>query len=233
MVVRPVFRHPWDVSPAEARGIQQQLCERVRVEPLASQPETVAGVDASLKGGVGRAAVVLFTYPELSPLQAATAEMSVSFPYIPGLLAFREGPVVLAALERLDVAPDVLMFDAQGLAHPRRVGLATHIGVLLNRPAVGCAKSRLCGTHVEPHEQRGSWSPLVDNDQVIGAVVRTRDHVRPVFVSVGHLVDLEGAISLVLGCTTKYRLPEPTRWAHRVAGGEALPRPRQSALSDR
>lgn len=232
MVVRPVFRHPWDVSPAEARGIQRQLCERVRVEPLASRPETVAGIDVSLKGGVGRAAVVLFTYPELRPLQAATAEMSVLFPYVPGLLAFREGPVALAALERLDVAPDVLMFDAQGLAHPRRVGLAAHIGVLLNRPAVGCAKSRLCGTHVEPHEQKGSWSPLVDNGQVIGAVVRTRDRVRPVFVSIGHRVDLEGAISLVLGCTTKYRLPEPTRWAHRVAGGEALPRAWQSALPD-
>jgi len=130
---------------------------------------------------------------------------------------------VLAAMERLTDRPDVLMFDAQGLAHPRRMGLATHLGILLGVPAVGCAKSRLCGAYVEPDEQKGDWTPLIDGDEVIGAVVRTRDGVRPVFVSVGHRVDLETAISLVLGCANKYRLPEPTRWAHRVAGGQPLP----------
>jgi deoxyribonuclease V len=166
--------------------------------------------------------VVLLSYPALNPFQAATAESPVSFPYVPGLLAFREGPVVLAALEQLGDRPDVLMFDAQGLAHPRRMGLATHLGVLLDMPAVGCAKSRLCGTYVEPGERKGSWEPLVDGGEVIGAVVRTRDRVRPVFVSVGHRVDLESSVSLVLGCANRYRLPEPTRWAHRVAGGVPL-----------
>jgi deoxyribonuclease V len=222
----PALTHSWDVSPAEAREIQRQLRRCVLVEPLDRQPEIIAGVDVSVKGGQAQAAVVLHSYPELAPFHATTAEMPVSFPYVPGLLAFREGPVVLAALEQLDDWPDVLMFDAQGFAHPRRMGLATHLGVLLDTPAVGCAKSRLCGTYVEPDERKGSWTQLVDEtdaDEVIGAVVRTRNGVRPVFVSVGHRIDLETAVSLVLGCATRYRLPEPTRWAHRIAGGEPLP----------
>jgi deoxyribonuclease V len=223
MVVQPVFTHPWDVSPAQAREIQCQLCERVLVEPLDHRPEIIAGVDVSVRGKQTRAAVVLLSYPGLVPLQAATAEMPVPFPYVPGLLAFREGPVALAALEQLRDQPDVLMFDAQGQAHPRRMGLATHLGVLLDMPAVGCAKSRLCGAYTEPSKQKGSWTTLTDGDEIIGAVVRTRDNVRPVFVSTGHRIDLKTAVALVLGCATKYRLPEPTRWAHRVAGGESLP----------
>jgi deoxyribonuclease V len=232
LAIQPVFTHPWEVSTAEARRIQRQLRERVLVRPLDLQPGTVAGVDVSVKEERARAAVVLLTYPDLTPIGAATAEMPVSFPYVPGLLAFREGPVVLAAMERLADRPDVLMFDAQGLAHPRRMGLATHLGVLLDIPAVGCAKSRLCGEHEEPEERKGGWTPLLDRDEVIGAVVRTRDGVQPLFVSVGHRVDLETAVSLVLGCTTKYRLPEPTRWAHRVAGGGSLPAGRQPTLFD-
>jgi len=124
------------------------------------------------------------------------------------------------------------MFDAQGLAHPRRMGLATHLGILLDMPAVGCAKSRLCGAYVDPNERKGSWTPLTDGDEVIGAVVWTRDNVRPVFVSTGHRIDLKAAVALVLGCATRYRLPEPTRWAHRVAGGEPLPPAHQSTLFD-
>jgi len=234
MAIRPIFTHSWDVSPAEAKEIQRQLRRRVLVEPLNHQPEIIAGIDVSVKHarkGVkkeqARAAVVLLSYPDLIPLQAITAEMPLSFPYVPGLLAFREGQVVLAAMEQLEDRPDVLMFDAQGLAHPRRMGLATHLGVLLDIPTVGCAKSRLCGTHVEPNEQKGSWTPLTDGDEVIGAVVRTRDNVRPVFVSTGHRIDLEAAIALVLDCATRYRLPEPARWAHRVAGGGSLPPTRQ------
>jgi deoxyribonuclease V len=232
MTVLPVFTHPWDVSPVEAREVQNRLRERVSVQSLAHQPEVVAGVDVSVKGGLARAAVVLLSYPDLVPFWAVTAETPVSFPYVPGLLAFREGPVVLAALERLEDRPDVLMFDAQGLAHPRRMGLATHLGILLDLPSVGCAKSRLCGRETEPGEEKGSWTPLTDGGEVIGAVVRTRTRVRPVYVSVGHRVDLEAAISLVLSCTTKYRLPEPTRWAHRVAGGETLPAGHQPRLFD-
>jgi deoxyribonuclease V len=223
MAIRPAFTHPWDVAPAEARRIQDRLCKYVVIEPLPSEPKVVAGIDVCLKGEQVRAAVVLLSYSDLIPLRATTAEMPVPFPYVPGLLAFREGPVVLAALEKLSCRPDVLMFDAQGFAHPRRMGLATHLGVLLNVPAVGCAKSRLCGTHRVPDRHKGSWVPLMDGDEVIGAVVRTRDGVRPVFVSIGHRVDLETAVSLVLNCAIKYRLPEPTRWAHRVAGGEPLP----------
>jgi deoxyribonuclease V len=227
MTVQPVFTHPWDVSPAEAREIQHQLRGRVLAEPLNHQPEIVAGIDVSVKTGQGRAAVVLLSYPDLVPFQATTAERPISFPYVPGLLAFREGPIVLEALQKLEDRPDVLMFDAQGLAHPRRMGLATHLGILLDMPTVGCAKSRLCGNHAEPKEQKGSWTPLRDGNEVIGAVVRTRDNVRPVFVSTGHRVDLKTAISLVLDCAIKYRLPEPTRWAHKVAGGESLPAVRQ------
>jgi len=232
MPVRPAFTHPWDVSPTEAKKIQRQLRDRVLVQPLDHQPEIIAGIDVSVKEEQARAAVVLLSYPDPAPFHAVTAEMPVSFPYVPGLLAFREGPVVLAAMERLTDRPDVLMFDAQGLAHPRRMGLATHLGILLGVPAVGCAKSRLCGAYVEPDEQKGNWMPLIDGDEVIGAVVRTRDSVRPVFVSVGHRVDLETAISLVLGCANKYRLPEPTRWAHRVAGGQPLPMVHQPPLLD-
>jgi len=232
MTVEPIFTHAWDISPAEAQEIQRQLRGRVLVEPLDHQPEIIAGVDVSVKSEQARAAVVLLSYPDLVPFQATTAEMPLSFPYVPGLLAFREGPVTLAALEQLEDRPDVLMFDAQGLAHPRRMGLATHLGVLLDTPAVGCAKSRLCGAYMEPNEQKGSWTPLIDRGEVIGAVVRTRDGVRPVFVSTGHRVDLKAAVALVLDCATRYRLPEPTRWAHRVAGGEPLPPTRQPTLFD-
>jgi len=223
MPVRSAIAHSWDVSLAEAREIQTQLRRHVLVQPLERCPEIVAGVDVSVRERWARAAAVLLTYPDLLPLQAATAEMPVSFPYVPGSLTFREGPAALAALERLADRPDLVIFDAQGLAHPRRMGLATHLGILLDIPAIGCAKSHLCGTYVEPEEHKGSWTRLTDGGEVIGAVVRTRDRVRPVFVSVGHRVDLEAAVALVLGCVSKYRLPEPTRWAHRVAGDHSMP----------
>ena len=222
-----VRTHPWNVSPDRAREIQRDLRQHVVVEPLARPPEIVAGVDVSVKGAQARAAVVLLSLPELEPLEAVTAERPVTFPYVPGLLAFREGPVVLKAMERLEAPPDVLIFDAHGLAHPLGLGLATHLGVLLDVPSVGCAKSRLCGAYREPKEKRGSWSYVRDESrrpghEVIGAVVRTRDGVNPVFVSVGHRVDLVSAVSLVLRCAPRYRLPETTRWAHHVAGSGSL-----------
>lgn len=232
MALRAVFSHPWNISPAEAEEIQRRLRNYVLVRPLPTPPQVIAGIDVSIRDEHARAAVVLLTYPALVPFQSAVADLPVSFPYVPGLLAFREGPAVLAALERLTTQPDVLMFDAQGLAHPRRMGLATHLGVLLDLPSVGCAKSLLCGDYEEPAEQRGSWTPLYDGDEVIGAVVRTRTGVQPVFVSVGHRIDLETAIALVLNCATRSRLPEPTRWAHQVAGGQPLPVARQPSLFD-
>jgi deoxyribonuclease V len=222
MAILPVIEHPWDISPAEARQIQHRMRGRVVIRPLCLPPRIVAGIDVSVKGGQARAAVVLLSYPDLLPFQSATAEMGVSFPYVPGLLAFREGPVVLAALAQLQERPDVAIFDAQGRAHPRRMGLASHLGVLLDVPTVGCAKSRLVGVHKEPGEMKGSWTPLTDGDEVIGAVLRTRDCVRPVFVSVGHRADFETAVSLTLSCTSRYRLPEPIRWAHLLAGGKPL-----------
>jgi deoxyribonuclease V len=233
MTVEPVIAHPWDVSTDEAKEIQRELREHVTVEPLDEPPDVVAGVDVSVKNEQARSAVVLLSFPDLEPLQARTAEEATRFPYVPGLLAFREGPVVLAGLEKLTTRPDVLIFDAHGLAHPRRMGLATHLGVILDLPSVGCAKSRLCGEYTEPGPEKGNWTPLYDGDEVIGAVVRTRDNVRPVFVSVGHRVDLETAVSLVLDCAPTYRLPETTRWAHRVAGGGSLPGADAPQASDR
>jgi len=200
-------------------AIQQRLRDRVSQESGFAQVRTVAGVDVSVKADTAKAAVVVLDYPDLTPIDQSTAEQPVQFPYIPGLLAFREGPVVLRAMETLVAEPDLFIFDAQGLAHPRRMGLATHIGLIIDRPSIGCAKSRLCGTHHEPGPERGTYTHLRDGNEIIGAVVRSRSEVQPVYVSVGHKIDLETAINYVLNCCRGYRLPETTRWAHRVAGG--------------
>jgi deoxyribonuclease V len=220
--MRVVSPHRWNVSSSEAMEIQQGLRSKVSTERTFGQVNTVAGVDVSIKGEVARAAVVVLSYPGLTPLDFGLAELPAEFPYIPGLLAFREAPAVLAALEKLTTEPDLFVFDAQGLAHPRRMGLASHLGVITNRPSIGCAKSRLCGSHHEPGPERGSYTHLYDGDEIIGAVVRTKTSVNPLYVSIGHKADLPTAIEYVLGCCTKYRLPETTRYAHRVAGGERL-----------
>lgn len=232
MTLKSVITHPWDVSTEQAKEIQRNLRDRVTVEPLDKQPGIVAGVDVSVRNELARSAIVLLSFPDLEPIQARTAEQAAPFPYVPGFLAFREGLVVLEALEKLTKRPHVLIFDAHGLAHPRRMGLATHLGVLVDLPSVGCAKSPLCGEYAEPNQEKGSWTPLRDGKEVIGAVVRTRENVRPVFVSIGHRVDLESAVSLILDCAPRYRLPETTRWAHRVAGGGTLPQAHQLEPSD-
>jgi len=152
-------------------------------------------------------------------IETVSASLDVTFPYIPGLLSFREAPVCLAAVEKLEHEPDVLMIDGQGIAHPRRLGLAAHLGLFLDKPAIGCAKSRLTGTFEEPALEKGAHTPLYDGDEVIGAVVRTRTNVKPLFISVGHRCRLEDAIDLTLACATKYRLPEPTRLAHQTVSG--------------
>ncbi len=216
--------HPWNLTTDEARALQVRLAEQViattTFDPDAIQ--SVAGVDVSFKAGKARAAVVVLSLPELKPLDCARSETPIAFPYVPGLLSFREGPAVLAALDRLHHWPDLFVFDGQGVAHPRRFGLAAHMGLILDRPSIGCAKSRLIGSHQEPGQAVGDWAPLYDEGEIIGAVVRTRKKVKPVFVSIGHRVDLPTAIELVLRCTTSYRLPETTRYAHRVAGGMDL-----------
>ena len=216
--------HPWDLPPTEAKALQAQLAEKVTAKTTfePSGVETVAGVDVSFHGDVARAAVVVLSFPALEPMDCARAEVPVSFPYIPGLLAFREGPSVLAALERLTTWPDLFIFDAQGLAHPRRLGLASHMGVILDWPSIGCAKSRLTGNHEEPGNVVGEWVPLSSADQIVGAVLRNRAGVKPLYVSIGHRVDLPTAVDFVLRCSKGYRLPETTRYAHKVAGGADL-----------
>jgi len=179
---------------------------------------TVAGVDAGYRDDMARAAVVVLTYPGLEVTDYATADRPVTFPYIPGLLTFREAPAVLDAMEKLTTLPDLLIFDGQGIAHPRRLGIASHIGVLLDMPAIGCAKSRLCGRHEEPDSEKGSHVPLIHNGDIIGAVTRTRNNVKPVFVSPGHRIDLPTSVEYVLSCCRKYRLPETTRQADHLAG---------------
>jgi deoxyribonuclease V len=225
--MQPVRGHPWDVSPTEATAIQSGLLRQLCTDDLLGEVQTVAGIDVGLRQGVARAAIVVLAFPGLIPVEQSTAQREIGFPYIPGLLTFREGPVILDALEGLSIEPDVLIFDGQGMAHPRRMGLATHMGILLDHPAIGCAKSRLCGEYEMPGPAKGDHSYLRHDGEVIGAALRTRAKVSPVFVSIGHKVDLERAMDCVLRCCPTYRLPETTRWAHRVAGGASAPGPKK------
>jgi deoxyribonuclease V len=213
--------HGWRVSPSEALQIQLKLAsEVVKTSELAS-PRYIAGVDISVdrERGMGRGAVVVLSYPELEIAEVQTVEKSIDFPYVPGLLSFREAPITLAVCEKLDITPDLVLVDGQGIAHPRRLGLASHLGLFLDVPTIGCAKSRLCGSHFEPASEAGSHAELLDKDEVIGAVLRTKSKVNPIYVSIGHKVDLETAIHWTLQCCRGYRLPEPTRLAHLAAGG--------------
>ena len=183
---------------------------------------SVGGVDVAITGDRARAAIVVLRYPELTPLRSVIGEAWLSFPYVPGLLAFREGPAVLAAWEKLQFKPDLLLFDGQGIAHPRGFGLAAHIGLWLETPSIGVAKSRLYGLYSEVGPCFGEWSKLrdeLDPEHVIGAVLRTRENTKPLFISPGHLIDLAYAVSFVLGCCRGFRLPEPARQAHQVSKG--------------
>ncbi len=211
--------HPWNVSPAEGVSIQEQLRSYVVLSDGLDGVSAVAGLDVGFHGDLARAAAVVFSYPALERLEEAVAECPIRFPYVPGLLTFREGPAALAALGRLQTRWDALLCDGQGYAHPRRLGLASHLGVLLDVRSVGCAKSRLIGTYGEVGDAAGSWTDLVAGNEVVGAVVRTRTGVKPVYVSVGNHLDLASAIELVLGCIRGHRLPEPARAAHNLASG--------------
>lgn len=218
--VRVKRLHDWRLTTAEARGLQTRLAALVLKEGEARPPELVAGVDLSVRrDGMARAAVVVLKLPELILIEAESAEGTLTFPYVPGLLTFREAPLVLAACERLTHTPDLIMVDGQGIAHPRRFGLASHLGLLLDTPTIGCAKSRLCGEHETPAEDAGSRAELTDEGEVIGTVLRTRKSVKPLFISVGHRIDLDTAVRRVLDCCHGFRLPEPTRLAHLAAGG--------------
>jgi len=216
--------HPWDLSPEEAARVQTELRTRL-VLTWDNRPVTaIGGVDVSIKTESTRAAIVVLRYPDLTPLEAVVADTPLIFPYIPGLLAFREGPAVLAAWAKLQNKPDLLMFDGQGIAHPRGMGIASHMGLWLERPTIGVAKSRLYGRHTEVGPGRGDRADLLDKQgNIIGTVLRTRERTNPLYISPGYLIDVETATEFVLACSTGYRLPEPTRWAHKVAAGEKLP----------
>lgn len=209
----------WPRTVAEARALQEALRGRVATTDRFGKIRRVAGVDVGFEddGAVTRAAVAVLSFPELKPIEHAIARQPTRFPYVPGYLSFREIPAVLAALKKLKTQPDLLLCDGQGLAHPRRFGLACHLGLLTNIPSIGVAKSLLIGEHGTLPQKKGSWVPLKDGQETIGAVLRTRDGVKPVYVSIGHRVSLETAITYVLRCTTKYRLPETTRAAHHLA----------------
>jgi len=211
--------HSWDLTPKEAIALQKHLAGKVirKSETDIGDVANVAGVDVHFHQGLAIAAVVVIRLSDLATVDHATAVRKIRFPYIPGLLTFREGPAILAALDHLTAAPDLLIFDGQGIAHPRRFGLASHLGLLLDIPSIGCAKTRLSGRYEEPHISKGSYSYLKDGEETIGAVARTRSKVKPLFVSIGYRINLHDSINIVLKCCPKYRLPETTRRADKLA----------------
>lgn len=219
--------HSWNISPSDAIALQRELAGQLRLDQ--SLPEvtvqTIAGVDLSppdAESGRVRGAVAVVAWPSLEVLEVSTAEGIADFPYVPGLLSFREAPILLEALAGLRATPDVILIDGQGTAHPRRFGIACHLGLAIDVPTIGCAKSRLVGTHQQPHEAKGAWTPLEHEADVIGAVVRTRTAVSPIYVSPGNNIDLESSVRWALACSPRYRVPVPTRLAHRAAAGESL-----------
>lgn len=213
------YQHEWNLAPRDARALQTEIAPRVIRRNDFEMPNSVAGVDVGFedKGKTTRAAVVVMNAATLDIVDAVLHREPTRFPYVPGLLSFREIPALLAAMEKLTVIPDFLLCDGQGIAHPRRLGIAAHLGVVTGLPAVGVGKSRLCGEFEEPGNERGDWSPLKDGRETIGRVVRTRANVKPVFVSLGHRVSLATATRFVLHYTTRYRLPEPIRAADRLS----------------
>jgi deoxyribonuclease V len=223
--------HSWNLSCSEAANLQRKLAEKIQFEPLRGRPKLIAGLDCAISKDdqkiIAAAVVLRMTASEkglweaadsagFEIIETADAIQKLNFPYVPGLLSFRESPVCIAAVEKLKLEPDVFIIDGQGIAHPRRLGIASHLGLFFDKPTIGCAKSRLTGQFEEPPPEKETYSLLKDKGEVIGAVVRTRTNVEPVFVSVGNKCRLEDAIRIVLSCVTKYRLPEPTRLAHQL-----------------
>ncbi len=213
--------HDWNLSISQAMDAQRRLSSSVIREGGVTSPRYIAGVDMSFDRytKTGTAAVVVLRYPEIVLEEVQTATGRTEFPYVPGLLSFREAPLALAAFEKLHTAPDLVIVDGQGYAHPRRMGIACHIGLFLDIPTIGCAKSRLCGTYKEPGQKAGSLEYLMDDDEIIGAVARTKSGVKALYISVGHKISLENAVYWVSACCRGHRLPEPSRLAHLAAGG--------------
>jgi deoxyribonuclease V len=206
--------HPWRVTPKEAIRIQNELTGKIIKQDDFTAVKTVCGVDAGFKGDTAYAAAVILSFPGLSVLEKSTCTSKIMIPYIPGLLSFREIPALIPALEKLTIQPDVLMADGQGIAHPRRMGLASHLGLVFDLPSIGCAKTRLCGQAPEAEGTRGCYTLLYDGPEVVGAKLRTKENVKPLFISIGHKISLATAVKLVLECGKGYRLPHPTRLAH-------------------
>lgn len=231
-------RHDWSLTPEAAIALQQALRQEVVTTDQFGTIRVVAGVDVGFESGgsVTRAAVAVLSLADLQLQDRTIARRPTHFPYIPGLLSFREVPAVLDALEKLTIVPDLILCDGQGIAHPRRFGIASHLGLLIDLPTIGVAKSLLVGRHAELADQRGSWQPLLHKGETIGAALRTRPGTKPVYVSPGHRISLETAIAYTMRCTTKYRLPETTRHAHKLASGPAIDQPNpdaSAAIGDR
>jgi deoxyribonuclease V len=213
-------RHNWNLTPTEAVELQKELSgEVIRVDDLTEPVKTVGGIDLGfdMKNETCRAVAVVLKFPELELIEKSEITMPVGFPYVPGLLSFREAPAAIAALEKLENLPDLILCDGQGIAHPRRFGIACHIGVLTDIPTIGVAKSVLVGKFENLGEKRGNWAPMIHRGEEVGVALRTRDGVQPVYVSIGHKISLETAVKYVLACAPKYRLPETTRLADRLA----------------
>ena len=209
-------KYYWPGDIPTARRLQKELGKKVRIHPLQKSPSYIAGVDAAFDGELVIAVASLFAYPSLLHMVDAVSRENVRFPYIPGFLSFREGHAFISAIRTLKPVPDVIIVDGHGIAHPLRCGIASHIGVLLDIPTIGCAKSWLVGEYSEPGREKGQWSPLVYKKERVGAVLRTRDNVNPVFVSPGHRIDLHSSVAIVLQSLTRYRLPEPMRRADHL-----------------
>ncbi len=207
----------WPRDLKKARRLQEILQKKVTIIPLKKKPKYIAGVDAAFLNNKTVGAACLYMYPEMLLIEETYAITKTLFPYIPGFLSFREGPVIIKALKGLSKKPDIILIDGQGIAHPKRLGIASHIGVLLNIPTIGCAKSRLIGTYKEPGTKKGNYSSLLYEEEIVGVVVRTKDNVKPLFVSPGYRIDIRGSMGIVLACSQKYRIPEPLRRADFIA----------------
>lgn len=221
MQIHPL--HDWNLTPPRAIALQAELSRQLVIAGAPATVRHVAGVDIGFEAGgtLTRAAAVVLAYPSLVAVERVVVRRPTRFPYVPGLLSFREGPAALDALARLTISPDLVLYDGQGIAHPRRFGIACHLGLITGLPSIGVAKTRLVGRHDEPGPQRGAWTPLVDRGETIGAVLRSRAGVKPLYVSPGYRIDLAAAIFWTMACVTRYRLPETTRHAHRLASAPA------------
>lgn len=211
--------HSWSISYQEAKILQQKLARRIIKKDNINDIKKICGVDLGIKNKIASACCVVMSFPQLKIIDYSIIKTKITWPYIPGLLSFREIPALIPAFESLSSEPDIIIADGQGIAHPRRLGLASHLGLILDKPTIGCAKSRLTGIFLEPQNKKGAHEYLYDGDEIIGAALRTRADVKPVFVSTGHKVSLKKAISIVLKCCVKYRLAEPIRAAHNGAAG--------------